>query len=328
MAAAAPLERYRVLATSQLDEARDKVARYFWPHRIEFEGRRRNLSAAFHHAPVAGSSLNFVRYGADTFIDAGEQPDCYMFKYTAFGPLEAIRRDARHDLKPGQLIVSAPRGNLKVRFAQNTGLLIFKVPRQRLERHLAHMLGDMPAGGITFRDGPIHRTGAMASYVRALHLLRAELDAVDSLTGCAAAAVEYEEFLLSALLRAWPHGRSVQLETPVSVAPRSVKRVVDHIEAHADRPLTAAELVQVSGVGTSALYEAFQRHRGCSPLAYLRRVRLERVRADLARPEAMETVTTVAMKWGFSHFGRFSGYYRQAFGESPSETLRRGRRRS
>ena len=102
----------------------------------------------------------------------------------------------------------------------------------------------------------------------------------------------------------------------------------DFVEAHADRPLTAAELVQVSGVGTSALYEAFQRHRGCSPLAYLRRVRLERVRADLARPEAMETVTTVAMKWGFSHFGRFSGYYRQAFGESPSETLRRGRRRS
>jgi AraC-like DNA-binding protein len=31
----------------------------------------------------------------------------------------------------------------------------------------------------------------------------------------------------------------------------------------------------------------------------------------------------VALYYGFAHLGRFAGEYRKAFGESPSETLRR-----
>jgi transcriptional regulator GlxA family with amidase domain len=38
-------------------------------------------------------------------------------------------------------------------------------------------------------------------------------------------------------------------------------------------------------------------------------------------------VTTVAQSVGFSHMGRFSALYRQAFGESPSESLRRALRK-
>ena len=30
------------------------------------------------------------------------------------------------------------------------------------------------------------------------------------------------------------------------------------------------------------------------------------------------------MKWGFCHLGRFAVEYRRRFGESPSQTLRRG----
>jgi len=323
---AAPLERYRVLATTHLDEARDKVSRYFWPHRIDVAGRKAALAASFHHAPVAASSLNYVRYGADTLIDAGEQPDCYMFKYAVDGPLGAARRDTDYQVRPGQLIVSAPARDLKVRFARKTGLLIFKVPRRRLNRHLTRMLGDTVAGRTAFRDGPVTATGAMQSYVRALTLLRLELDASQSLARNPAAAVEYEEFLLSALLRAWPHSQSHRLDAPPAIRPYAVKRVIDYIEANADRPLRAGDLVRVSGAGTSALYAAFQRHVGCSPMAYLRGVRLSRARAALLAAGEAETVSSIALDWGFSHFGRFGAAYREAFGETPSETLRRSRR--
>ena len=34
------------------------------------------------------------------------------------------------------------------------------------------------------------------------------------------------------------------------------------------------------------------------------------------------SVTTVALRWGFDHFGRFSVDYRRMFGESPVMTLR------
>jgi AraC-like DNA-binding protein len=39
-----------------------------------------------------------------------------------------------------------------------------------------------------------------------------------------------------------------------------------------------------------------------------------------------ENVTVLAMGFGFTHMGRFAVEYRQRFGESPSETLRRQRR--
>ena len=36
-------------------------------------------------------------------------------------------------------------------------------------------------------------------------------------------------------------------------------------------------------------------------------------------------MTQIAMTWGFNHLGRFATDYRDRFGETPSETYRRGR---
>jgi transcriptional regulator GlxA family with amidase domain len=40
---------------------------------------------------------------------------------------------------------------------------------------------------------------------------------------------------------------------------------------------------------------------------------------------AEANVTMVALRYGFSHLGRFSAQYQSAFGEAPSATLRRSR---
>jgi len=60
-------------------------------------------------------------------------------------------------------------------------------------------------------------------------------------------------------------------------------------------------------------------------MAFLRLVRFERVRDELLRGNESTTVTAAAMRWGFSHLGRFAAEYRARFKESPSETLRRAR---
>jgi transcriptional regulator GlxA family with amidase domain len=69
---------------------------------------------------------------------------------------------------------------------------------------------------------------------------------------------------------------------------------------------------------------AFRRHLGVTPLAYLRRVRLEGAHRELlsACPDRV-TVTMVAADWRFTNVSRFSGYYRAAYGVSPAQTLRR-----
>ncbi|QKV18446.1 helix-turn-helix domain-containing protein [Oricola thermophila] len=76
------------------------------------------------------------------------------------------------------------------------------------------------------------------------------------------------------------------------------------------------------GVSERTLQYAFLDYAGLSPTAYLRRVRLNRVREALRGADAQTaTVTETAMRFGFLHLGRFARDYRMFFGERPSQTL-------
>ena len=66
---------------------------------------------------------------------------------------------------------------------------------------------------------------------------------------------------------------------------------------------------------------------GVPPMRFLRNHRLQRVREELLSAREAQ-VSDVALRWGFSHFGRFAAEYRKRFGESPSQTLAGARRRA
>lgn len=88
--------------------------------------------------------------------------------------------------------------------------------------------------------------------------------------------------------------------------------------------LSAADLCRAAGVSERTLAYAFRESVGTSPMGFVRRLRLHRVRAELlmAEPGSL-TVTTVAHALGFFEHGQFSAAYARAFGELPSETLAR-----
>ena len=62
---------------------------------------------------------------------------------------------------------------------------------------------------------------------------------------------------------------------------------------------------------------------GRSPSECLLDIRLERVHADLVDADDSTTVTDVAVRWGFTHTGRFASSFRRKYGLLPSEVLRR-----
>ena len=100
--------------------------------------------------------------------------------------------------------------------------------------------------------------------------------------------------------------------------------ILQHIEANADSDLSPEALARIAGVGVRTLHAAFQEQLGESPMAYVRRIRLGRVRAELLRSDPTKVrVTDVAMRWGFFHLSRFAEQYRQQFNELPSVTLHR-----
>lgn len=108
--------------------------------------------------------------------------------------------------------------------------------------------------------------------------------------------------------------------------PDTLRRAIAFIEAHPDVDLALPDIARAACVTPRALQLAFRRRLDTTPMAYLRRIRLERARRDLsaAAPGDGTSVTTVAYRWGFSTPSRFSQHYRAAYGESPSQTLRSG----
>ena len=107
------------------------------------------------------------------------------------------------------------------------------------------------------------------------------------------------------------------------ITAETVRDAISFIEEHADQDLTAGDIAAAAGVTPRAIQLAFRRHLDTTPMAYLRRVRLARVHEELelAGPRDGVTVTAVASKWGFSGSSRFTSYYREAYGEPPSQTL-------
>jgi transcriptional regulator GlxA family with amidase domain len=93
--------------------------------------------------------------------------------------------------------------------------------------------------------------------------------------------------------------------------------------------LSVSDLCRAVGVSERTLEYAFRDIMGLTPVAYLIRLRLHRVRQGLlAGTHGSTTVSREALNWGFWHFGDFSRAYKDCFGELPSDTLRRAPPRS
>ena len=95
-----------------------------------------------------------------------------------------------------------------------------------------------------------------------------------------------------------------------------------------DRPvLQVASLADALGVSERVFRKAFKRTHNLSPCRHLRILRLTWARRALAEARyEFATVTEIATSFGFLELGRFAVEYRNAFGESPSATLRRAKR--
>ena len=100
------------------------------------------------------------------------------------------------------------------------------------------------------------------------------------------------------------------------------------IDANLTGPITLGRLCAVAGTGQRSLQLAFQSRRGISPMRFVTERRLAAAHRELLRAGSTGDVASIAVGAGFSHLGRFSIAYRHAYGESPSQTLRRPRKSS
>jgi AraC-like DNA-binding protein len=108
---------------------------------------------------------------------------------------------------------------------------------------------------------------------------------------------------------------------------RSVARARDYVLEHLEQPLSIDAIAAAASTSRRTLHRAFNHVLDETPQSYVRKLRLHRIRRDLATDaEIVCTIALLSNRWGISELGRLSGWYRDLFGEMPSETLAQRRR--
>ena len=109
---------------------------------------------------------------------------------------------------------------------------------------------------------------------------------------------------------------------PHRVLPASLAQALDWLGGRLEEPIQLETLAAVAGVRPRTLEAHFKQHLGTTPLGWVRRTRLARVRQQLLASGEAANVTEIATANGFTQLGRFAAQYRRQFGELPSQTRR------
>jgi AraC family transcriptional regulator, ethanolamine operon transcriptional activator len=102
-----------------------------------------------------------------------------------------------------------------------------------------------------------------------------------------------------------------------------VNRAIEFIDSRLADSVSMADICSAVRVCPRTLCYSFEAVLGMSPRRYLLTTRLNRVRSDILALGGSVPLQTLATRRGLWHMGRFSRYYRETFGERPSDTVRR-----
>ncbi len=102
-----------------------------------------------------------------------------------------------------------------------------------------------------------------------------------------------------------------------------VRRARAYISEHLAEPICPDTLAQAALTSRRTLFRAFAEILDDTPQIYVMRLRLHRIRHDLASDEERAcTVALIANQWGISELGRMARRYRDLFGEFPATRWR------
>ncbi|MEU8193218.1 AraC family transcriptional regulator [Microbispora amethystogenes] len=313
------------MCTKDVDEAKARVGEVLGGHQLRPVKPGASIHACMNGVEFDGVGLYCLGY--DTAVSITPQMiDGYLLvEMPLTGTAEVSHGSERITSTPELASVLSLNRPMSMQWAAGNRELITRFDRGALENQLGRLLGRRPDRPLTFSLGMDLTRPPARSWRSVVELLCTEAETGGGMLEQPLVVRQLEGLLMTQLLIAQPSNYSDALcGGQRRVAPPTVRRAVRLIEDHADEPLTVEDIAEAVGVSARALQEGFRRHLEKTPMGYLREVRLDRARAELAVTDPVAaTVTDVAYRWGFAHLGRFSLAYRQRFGESPSDTLRR-----
>lgn len=312
-------------ASRDWDEVQDFCRRVYMPYRVRPLGRGLRPDATLRSASVGRVTLTRFSYGVPIHLDAFDPAAGNVLV------LNTLQGSLRHQGHGGadpvtragdSFVVDCSRTDYWLEGDGAHMQLNLTIPHAVLAETALRWFGAEPGDRLWTRrqafGGP--RWQALLGYV-------AQTIGPDGrVVGGTPMETHLEELLCVELLRLWAAGAGESLaDAGRAAAPRHVREAEEIMQAEARSAPAIGEIARRVGVSARTLSEGFQRFRGCAPRDALRERRLDGVRAALRRAAPGDTVTSVALDWGYANFGAMAQAYAARFGEKPSQTLAQAR---
>lgn len=306
-----------------VSEMREEIGRNYCDHDLKVLRSNSDIAGKFFRYSMRGMTLNYLSYGADVAIDAGDFKNFYMVEFPLSGHVNHLDLGMEYVSHGCQGIVVSPGDYVRSTWSADCAQLMLQIEKNSIHRYLQKNLIQDVTDSLVFDHAMRFDTGpgaALFSYLRYLAEQAIEKDSIlqsDMIRG------EIEETIFAILLDRFGHNYSEKLASERSlILPRHVSKAYKYIHAYAKHPITNELLAEISGVSIRTLYSGFRKFLGVSPQSYLRIYRLDRIKEALEAADDPIYVSDIAKEWGFSHMGRFSMEFKQRFGVSPSAVLR------
>jgi len=311
------------MRTRDLDEAIDAVTKVYCPHTVQVIGPGREVDVVLEVTRPTSQPLVELSYGVPVDIDAGNFPHLFLMMHCADGGASTTQGNQSAEWYRGQTLPFSAGLETRLRFDRAFVQKSVRLNAEGLEALCSRWLGHPLRQPLRFALRPFSEDFERV-WRRTLSYLWSAEEGGLALTG--AARTTFDEYLLTLLLQQHSHNYSDEMAGPaLTPVPGLIRRAERFIIDNAVTPITVSDVAAHLGISVRSLQAGFRQWRATSPNVFLRQVRLQLVRDELLRSGMEADVTTTALRYGFSHLGRFSAYYYAAFGEIPSETRRRGR---
>jgi AraC-like DNA-binding protein len=291
--------------------------------------RHKSLSLTQRAATLGSLTVLDLAFDADTWIRCADERPYYQVNVIARGQMELLHRGSSIASVPGLANVCLPEGELSVtRWAAGSRMIALRMNRSVLEDALSEAVGRPLTTQIDFNPSIVTTIGPARTWMHMFSVLAREIFQRDNALIQPLVAAPFVHSLIQVLLLATDHPHRGILGTGAKfVAPQAIRPAIDIIEAEPRLPLTVESLARRCHISTRTLHQGFVRHLDMSPMAYLRQVRLRRAHQDLlASDPSIETVASIAKRWGYTNPGRFAAAHAARYGETPAATLHRSER--
>lgn len=318
-----PVERAELM-TRDMHLVADLLGRLYVEHAALFRcDDPSRIGGQVRSATVNGLKAGLIRYGGFDYDAVLEPADAPTAVTVTHGSGSVATAGEEHAWTCGGAFM-VPTDLPSMALQHDAGFALLRVPWP-VVRSLAEERTSMPVADLRFESMAPVSPGRQAIWASTAKFVCGQLVTSGSTAISPPMASELTRMAATVMLETFPNTAMTGLYVagPGWAPPAAVRRAAAFIEAHADQPLTLADIAAAAGVTGRALQFAFRRYYDNTPVGYLRQARLERAYTELrdADPAAGVTVAAVARRWGWTSPGQFTAAYRRRFGEAPNRTL-------